>query len=618
MPMQQSDRRLRALLPLALGICLCAADSRGAAAALSLERPLEIGLLYDNSGSMYPGYAPPGRPGTPRSVSGAQYFHQYPEVQEWLSDFVARQTILNGGHVSMSVLTSGREFHPSDLRQVHPRVPVAAFDVRRAVTEFPSPPGDMTYLTEGLDRFTRGFEGLVWLITDNIVETRLGQADREVERFFRSLRDERRYRSVHLFKYPFRDPRTGQSAALAIYGIVVSNAEVPPSVLTFLDRKLRSDFRFANRRRGNPPPPLFPGREHLKLKDLSVDALELETAPSLEVVIESRDRSLFREKQNVRLELGGVVRSYLTQHSVTAGRYTLELEGALAPDEASRRRLGLVDFPAGTFQTFSGTLSEPIPPNGSQNVASSLQSRTPLSMSFDSFTGWLRAAFSGAVVTFTGTVKMSFGDVQVRLERDRLAGIYGIESASSIFDLQDVRSIRVEPSRTQISFDLETSSQRTWLLLLVLAVLGVPAVLSFLALRRPQRYRIEVSGSPATVVALRRLGGHEVVHEGQRLGRLSRGFASGYNFAPTTGSATIAVTPAGLDGAYDVRIRDRRYRLAIEPLGAGATRQPTSGRPGITIATAGSAVPGPPATRGTAQPPTQPGPPTARPKIGRP
>jgi hypothetical protein len=313
-----------------------------------------------------------------------------------------------------------------------------------------------------------------------------------------------------------------------------------------------------------------------------------------------------------------MIRSYLTQHSVTAGRYTLEPDSDLAPDEANRRQFGLAALPRGTFQSVSGSLGEPIPPNGSQSIAISLPSRAPLSLSFDSFTGWLRAAFGGAVVTYTGTVKMSFGDVQVRLERDRMAGIFGIDRASSIFDIQDVRTIQVVPSRNRISFALRTSSQRTWLLLLVLAALAVSAFLGFRALRRPQRYRIEISGSPASVVALRRLGGHEVFHEGHRLGRLSRGLGGSHDFAPTAGSAAVTITPATQDGCYDVRIRDARYRLAIQPLEAGVTRQPAAGRPGIPIAAAGPPVPGPPASRGPAQPPAQPGAPAARPKIGRP
>ena len=576
---------------------------RPAQGALSAGSPLRVRILYDNSGSMYPGYAPPGRPGTPRSVSGARYFHEYPEIREWLADFVARQTILDGATVSMSTFTSQGEFSPGDIREVHPEVPLEQFDIARAVARFPGEVGANTYLAEVLDRSTRGFEGLVWLITDNIVETRAGDPSADVRLFFQTLKDEPRYRSVHLFKYPFRDERTRQSATLAVYGIVVSEADVAAPVLAYYDRKLRSSFRFANRRQGDPPAQLFPGREHLKLKDLKVEPLGL-----LQVILENSKEELFKEGgQRVQLELTGRIQSYLTQHSVTGGRYRLELTGPLEPEGWARRDLGAQPLAPTIFQPMQGEIREAIPPSQSSDVTALLRSSQPVSFASRGGLGaWLRLAMNGAVVKYAGRVRMSFDDVQVRLERDQMAGIFGIDEASGIFDFQDVSSLpAVAPSEATVSFALKTGSSRTALLLLLLAVLAAMVAIPAALLSRKRWYRIRITGTPERLVALRRLGSHQIVHEGQQLGRLSRGLAGDHELTPNAGSAAFTITPARQPDVFDVRFRDGRgCQLSVEPQGGGGKPRRARVVP----------EPGPPPTGPGPAPP----PPRALPKIDRP
>ena len=580
-------------------------EGRPALATLAAGSPLRVRILYDNSGSMYPGYAPPGRPGTPKSSSGARYFHEYPEIREWLADFVARQTILDGATVSMSTFTSQGDFSPGDVREVHPEVPVEQFDIARAVSRFPGQVGRNTYLAEVLDRSTRGFEGFVWLITDNIVETRAGDPSADVRRFFQILKDEPRYRSVHLFKYPFRDERARQSATLAVYGILVSEPEVPDAVLAYYDRKLRSSFRFANRRQGDPPPQLFPGREHLKLKDLKVEPMGL-----LQVVLDDSDKGQFKEGgPRVQLNLTGRIQSYLTQHSVTGGRYHLEFAGPLEPEAWARRDLGAQPLAPALFQPVQVEIREEIPPNQSRDVTALLSSSQPVSFASRGGLGaWLRLAMNGAVVKYTGRVRMSFDGVQVQLERDQMAGIFGIDEASSIFDFQDVSSLpSVAPSEATVSFALKTGSSRTAILLLLLAVLaalvGIPAAM----LSRKRWYRIRITGTPERLVALRRLGSHEIVHEEQMLGRLSRGFAGDHELTPNAGSAAFTITPARQPDTFDVRFRDGRgCQLSVEPQGGGGkTRRkrvdPEPAPPSIGPAPAAS-----------------PSPPRSLPKIDRP
>lgn len=559
------------IVPRRISLCLygllLAVWALPSSAAISIGQPLRVRILYDNSGSMYPGYAPPGRPGTPKSVSGAKFFHQYPEIQEWLADFVVRQTILDGGTVSMSTFTSQGELTPSDIQQVHPEVPVGRFDVARAVRAFPPDVGQTTYLTESLDRFTRGFEGLVWLITDNIVETRAGETNADVERFFHALNDTPKYRSVHLFKYAFRDARARQSSTLAIYGILVSEANVPGSVLAYFDRKFRSNFRFANRRQGDPPPPLFPGREHLKLKSLEIDALELQLPPTLEVILDAREGGAFREGQTVQLRLKGKIQSYLTQHSVIGGRYQLAVEKDFEPQGEEAASVGAPSFVPSSFQPVHGNIqeSESIPPNHARDVTGIL--RTTSTVSFAGGLGaWFRLATRGATIDYQGQVKLSFDDIQVRLNRDQMAGIFGIEAASRIFDFQDVRKIQVSPSYATVTFQLKTNASRSVIFLLLLIVLAIVLGIAAAFLARKEWYHVRITGTPDRLIPLRRLGSYEVVHEDQPLGSLSRSLSGDYEFTANTGSAAFSITPARQPDTYDVRFRDGRgCQLSIEP-----------------------------------------------------
>jgi hypothetical protein len=564
----------RTLLLLAVSFL---AGARAGSAAVAGSGPLKARILYDNSGSMYPGYAPPGRPGTPRSVSGSRLVHQYPEFQDWLSDFVVRQSLLNAGTASMWALTSHGEFAPGDLKEIHPEVPLAQFDTARAIQGIPEQWGETTYLAEGLSRVSQGFEGLVWLITDSIVDTGSGEPNADVERFFVALRDEPRYRSVHLYKLPFRDRVNGQRSNLAVYGVLVSDAAVPSDVLARYDGRFRSDFRGANRRRGNPPPPLFEGREHLKLKDLAIASLELKTDPSLRAMLENPE-GLFKEGRPVQLGLDGRIQSYLTQHSVTGGRYTVKLLGDLEPEEWARRDLGARPLPGALFESASDEIQQVIPPNGAREIRATLRSTEPVALSYRGLGAWLRLAFAGAVVQYSGTAELSFEDVEVRLDRGKLQGVFGVDAASRVFDVQEVRRLQPLPSRAPVRFALRTGSQRTALLLL--AVFLAAGLLGFCAVLFARRawYRIRITGTPDRTVSLRRLASHQVQHEGQVLGRLSRRLLGGHDFAPNQLSAALTITPTRQPDTYDVRFRDGRgVQLAIEPLAKASGKKRSAG-----------------------------------------
>lgn len=581
----------------ALAVLLALVALPGAAAQLRPDGPLQVRILYDNSGSMYPGYRPPGYADRQsRAELGARYFHQSPAFAEWLRDFVQSQTVVGGTSVGMSTFTSNEQFTPADIRQVHEVVPVRDFNVATALGNFPESTGNNTYLTETLMAFSRDFTGLVWLITDNIVETEAGQPDEGVKRFFETLRNRPEFRSVHLFKYDLQDG--GRTSTLAVYGILVSASDVPDSTLEHYDDRFRR-LRDAKRSGGAD---LFPRQQHLKLKNLEIGIVDLYA--NLQLVLPKEDNGLFKEGQSVELALDGEILSHLTQHTVTAGRYELTIDSSLAPEEWARRDLGAEPLSPQLFESFSGTIDEEIPPNGTRRVTARIKSTQPISFTPKNLLEWLRLAWDGATVRYTGNVRMSFHDVEVRLERRQMAGIFGIDQASSVFDFQDVSTLsEVQGSVAPASFALQTDKRRTLILLIALAFLLAAGIAAVYGATRQQSFEIVISGTPKTTIGLRRLGAHQVKLDSKLLGRLSRGLLSGYAFDPVR-DAAMSIVPSG-DGTWDVRfIGGSTHKLSIKAEGSATPKQQK------TVSAGGPRVPPPPPP-----PPSRNVPPPPRPPM---
>src|SRR5205823_2274610 len=127
---------------------------------------------------MYPGYRPPGTPDRrPHDQLGVHFYYQSPGFTRWLDDFVRAQSAIGAASAGMWTFTSNGAFTSADLHQVHPVVPLRDFRAETAVANFPPHPGNNTYLTDTLTTATRGFTGVLWLITDNIVEETAGEPD---------------------------------------------------------------------------------------------------------------------------------------------------------------------------------------------------------------------------------------------------------------------------------------------------------------------------------------------------------------------------------------------------------------------------------------------------------
>jgi hypothetical protein len=582
-------------------VLLCTVALSITAQALTPGVPMRVQILYDNSGSMYAGYRPPGSlERRTRQELGVPFFHQSPAFARWLDDFVQNQSIVDGGTIGMSTFTSDGQFTPADIREVHAAVPLRDFDVAAALTRFPPAPGNNTYLTETLETFSHGFTGLVWLITDNIVEANDGEPDAGVRRFFEVLAQRPEFRSVHLFKYPVAEG--GQEGALAVYGILVSAADVPAAALAQFDAKFRR-LNEAKRRDGDPPQDLFPGREYLKLKDLRISIVK----PELRLLLDDTNNGTFNEGQNVELQVEGKIRSLLTQHTVTGGRYELAIAAPFVAEEWAQRNLGARALAPGIFAPVGAEIQEEIPPDATREIAQRLSSSEPVAFTPSNVAEWLRLAWNGATVRYTGMVRMTFADVTLRLEPQRMAGIFGIDQASTIFDFQRVGSLaEVAPCDVPVSFALRTGSSRTAILLSLFALLAVIlGALGFL-LSRKQIYRITISNAEPTVAALRPLGSHNVLLDGKPLGRLWRGITGGYGFQPANGNPKLIVAPATEAGSWDIRIPgESTRRLSIKAEGGGTKKLRTPSTP------SSRAAPPPPPLPRNAPPPGRP------PKIGR-
>lgn len=577
--------RKRSIALIILGAFLLFFTYTAAQAKITLQSHLEVRILYDGSGSMYPGYRiGPGH--TPKSRSNVGFFHDYPDFLHKLTQLIALQTRFNGNQVSMTVFIEDQLrqiLPPTHPDQINQQLIVNAFDQLKKMKW-----GQHTYLTENLKQFVNGFEGVVWLVTDNIIDTSDNTPDsRDIYNFFLSLRDNPHFHAVHLFKYPFKDLEKNADSNLAVYGILVSPDTIAPVVVEYFDDK------FAGVKE------LFPGQEHLKLQDLSINPIELE-APIIVELINSKRDGWFRERQKVRLILDGRIRSNLTHHTIKKGaRYRIAVQGPFTPDKASRQEFGVEPIASNRFEAIEGRLQIPIPPLRTQKLKKIITSKEPITIDLaPGFISFIKSAF-GMRVKYTGNVSFALYDLNVKLERDRLAGIYGIDEAAKVFDIQDVKTIHVEPRKVPKVFYLQTGSGKA--LFVVLLALLLLAVVGFLVwvLVQTSQCRIKIDQNSKTV-AFRRFGTHVISHEGAIIGTVKRGFGKEYRLAPSRGVAHLTISQNEKDpGKFQVNLKGKSFIILIEPVDGGLVKKmaPPSEKPGGVrggeIAGAGRRMPGP-------------------------
>ncbi len=547
--------------------CIAVLFSADSNAEISIDKELDIRILYDNSGSMYPGYRLEEEGTHKKTRLGVDFYHEYPEFREWLAALISSQGQLNGKDISITAFTDRQ------LNQILPPAPIEEVNHDTIINAFSKLVryGMITELTQNLENFIRGFEGIVWLITDNIIDTKSGSHDYEdIVNFFRILRDKGEYKSVHLYKYPFRDESKNQDSNLAIYGILLSPEEIDDSVLEYFDDKF---FQLEY---------LFPGNEHLKLKDLSVNPLIFEGKIDAELL--KSEKNTFIQSQKVRFHLQGRIRSNLTQHTVTGGEYRIGIQGPFYPaDPKAEKEYGVVPIPSDVFNETTDSISEPIQPNGVRELEEKIIcSETPINISVQpGIVSYIKSAF-GINIKYEGQARFSLYNITLHFERSYLAGIYGIDQTSSVFNFQDITNLSARPRTVKLDFTLDTGNAKGFVLLFVLLVLlALFGFLIWFFFLQKEQCRIKTDLKTDTI-SFRRLGSYHIVYDGKLIGTVARGFGKNFVFAQSRPTATLRINPLGTEGGkYNITLRDKNFMLTIEPLGSGR------------VTTAGAA-PGPP------------------------
>jgi hypothetical protein len=520
---------------------------------ISVVDGLNVRILYDFSGSMYPGY-----PDHPRHETGAKYFYEYAHFRRWLADFVTSQTRFNAKKISMSIFRSLERFRPEDIKLVYPPVTISRFDVGKAFSQSKPPGVDYTYIAESLDYFSRSFEGLIWLITDNRVEK--GEGSGTTRDFFMSLRDTEKYRSIHIYKLPFEDRTTRQHANLAIYGILVSPVPIPPAVSRWYDERF---FEFKHK---------FKDKQHLKLKDLSVEPIKINIEP-IEVDIETYKKG-FTEGKFVRLPLSGTIRSNLTQHTIIGGTLSIEVIDSFVPDTESQNKYSIKEIPGKYFDEVNVDITGEIPPGGTGQLDRFfIKSKKTVSLSISGIGNLIEAATGGVRVKYSGKGLVSSNRIDVAIKQEgitRITGIYSSTDIQSVFGAQStITRIQANPSEFDITFALNTGHWRGLFFLLIFLILLIPFVLIILFMTRKEGYRVK-KGDKEDIVSLKRLGSCIISRDGVSLGVLKRGMGNVDSFSPNTDLASLTVTPGNKSGEYNVLIDDKKerkgFKLKIDPV----------------------------------------------------
>ena len=548
-----------------------------------------VKVLYDFSGSMYPGY-----PHTPRHISGVDYFHRYERFRTWFRGFISAQTRFNAGKVSLSIFRSLRSFQPGDIKETHPPVPVREFNVSKAFSQSKPPGVDYTYLAESLDHFTgNNFAGIVWLITDNRVETGGAHTTRD---FFIGLRDKPKYRSVHIYKLPFEDQARNQRSDLAVYGILVSPEPIADQTAQWYDERF---FEFEN---------IFGERLHLKLKDLSVNPINIDIEP-VEINIAAYQKK-FSEGKIVNIPMKGKIRSNLTQHTITKGTLKIEMTGDFIPDAKARKDYGVENVSCKLFREVEINLPEDIPPKGTKELNQFyIKSKKKVPLSFSGIGNSIKAAAGGLRVKYTGKGRVSSDRIQVALKQegwDRINGIYSSGEIGPVFGAQsEVEEIQAKPADFEISFLLK--NRNIWGLILLLAVLLllVPLVLLGIFLTRREKYRIHHEQNEETI-ELMRLSSRGIRCGNFHLGVLKRGLGNRDTLTPNRARAGLSVSPGKQKGEFAVSIdtkdEKKSFKLTIEPLNKSRAIEHITGPSTHTRSTPGAGV-----GRHTGTGPTSPG-----------
>jgi hypothetical protein len=582
------------------------------------DRPVTHVLALDYSGSMYGGYE---RPTPAPAILGcgwtlvggqrqrvAPFYWQEPGLRRLLNEgplaglrptdpayalaFNGEATLLGG---AAPLRLDGEATLPSSFR---PWLQEGARSILDALTAteggslpadpFQAPFGDArsTRISAALAAAARlfashaGGDGILWLITDNIVEETSaapGSSEfedaRDNQSFYRELRENPSWQVA--FAWPLRKGDWFCGSTLMVYGLYYSSQpaieKVAYEALTDdergqLDTRAQQEAFAALTQEGAP----FPGKP-FKLKPLHLDTIRVAFQGGIECSrVDVGEASLCRAKLEIR---------NLLHHRTISSARLLLTNGRCDPWRRTRAGRWLPVPVAAPFCSDSIRLAdltvEPLKPTEMREQE--VEFRTPpVRTELSSFAHYLASA-QAPKLRLLGRMEVEIQDLttETTLPREALAGVYGVKDLPTLFQNQ-----RVHDARTAICLDIPVNNPDYHLavaVLLLIALLAV-GVLGLGALARPTYWHLVVDGQPMAgqlrlmrlASSALRIGREEVGRARLSLSGLPRVRAQkGYRLSPERGGWRCAKSGGAMGEERHLRL-ERVGKLASRP---GAARR---------------------------------------------
>lgn len=555
-----------------LVLALAAAVLTGSASAafrtggIVAGKPIPVRILVDLSKSMYPGYRVESFHGPRRFVD------EFPAFRKWFGGFVRSMMVFKASRVSVVGFASDSRRTPADAHvALGPDSPPDRFD-EAAVFAGWRHTGLETDLDRNLRALTRDFEGLVFLVTDNRVETSTASETEATETFFRRIKESDRFQAVHIYRYDLQDPASGQTLSLAVYGLLVSPDRPDDSTALFFDNGFKTPGLVG----------LFQGR-HLKLRPLDVKPVTL----NVKFTTTNHGGTRFVENEPVQLLFEAWITNN-TLFTLRRGKCAITVKGSFHPkDRRTQKEYGL--------EPLSNTLFKALPIDSIPEVAPGARRKLLRKIVLDTrgiplkVTGlwnWLSKACGGLEVEYAGTGSITARDLEFALTREgfeKLAGIYGEESLRRVFRIDEKRLVPVaRPDTFPISFRLKGDPRYGVLVAIILVLLALPLAVAAIILFKKASCRVRV-GAAEHYLALRRFGSAPVTMGGLLLGCVSRGAGSTFSFRPAPPSPFFSIRTTADPGLFEVFPKDSPpVRLEVQAVSGSAAlgRKPGPAAPG--------------------------------------
>ena len=560
---------LAAALPALLGFFFGSAPAQGLAAG----KPFPVKILVDLSKSMYPGY----RDAEP--VRERRFVNAIPEFRDWFAGLARSLEGLNASSVEVLGFATDEGRRPADRAiQLQPPVKPAEFNKDQTFSKWIHS-GLQTDLDRNLRALTGGFEGVVFLLTDNRVESGTASEEQATEAFFRSIKEEERFRAVHLYRYDLKDPVSGRTLSLAAYGLVVSAAPLDDAAAMAFESAFRSTGLLA----------CFHG-VHVKLRPLDVKPVTLD----VRFLATSQGGSRFVENEPMKLMFQGRITNN-TLYALNGGTLSISLEGGFQPrDRRQARDFGLETLPAALFRVSQPAKIPPVPPGETVRLSRPIVLDTAgIPLSVKGLWKWLAKAAFGLEVPFVGTGVIRARDLEFQLTREgfeKLAGIYGAESLQRVFRVNETKTVRLaRPDRFPIAFRLKGDPRLGLVVVLLVLAVAVPAGVGLCLLARKAPVMVCL-GERQQFYNLRRMSSMPVRFGDHELGSVGRGLFSGFSFRAGAFSPRFRLQPTPDPNVYTVlvegqpplRLEVRAVSRGAAPVSGGGRRPPAPSSPGAS------------------------------------